>query len=362
MIKQIWILIAKKFSGDASEEELHELEKHSSGKNASFPTNALEEIWHNTTTYGVDETRELDKRWERFEKTWKQDLSELPIESDERPAGRDFFLKNIWQSTYFRYAAVVLLTVTTGYLFWPSKGRDVITAMEAPAVGVSKLILPDGSSVWLNSGSKITFKNNSKTNCREVNLTGEAYFDVAKDARHPFIVTTPTFTIKVLGTAFNVKSYERSEQSEATLVHGKIELSLLRRPETKYILKPSQKLMVTSASTPKGRRDIKTAEASRNDEFLAVELTRVEDSRAEGIPVEILWFKNHINFDNATFGEVALMMEHKYNTKLVFKNDNLASIKFSGKFKDETLEEALKELNAIIDFKYQISKDEVLIY
>lgn len=358
MIRQIWILIAKKISGDATDEELKEFDQHSDRNEVEHPVSALEQIWNSTSTFHPGDNKKLDERWERFEKIWKQDS----VTDETRLLTEKGIFHHAWAFGFFRYAALVLLVLISGYLLWPSDRGGVETTMVAPVNGVSKMVLPDGSSVWLNSGSKITYKNNNGTNCREVSLVGEAYFEVAEDRSHPFIVTTTTFKVKVLGTAFNVKSYNRSGKAEATLVRGKIELSLLGRPGTKYILRPSQKLTVTSAFADAEKPSRKEENKDINDEFLAVKLAKVHDARSNGVPVEILWFKSHFDFDNATFGEIASMMEHKYNVRLIFRDPHLSEVKFSGKFRDETLEDALKELKEILDFNYKIKDGEVVIY
>jgi ferric-dicitrate binding protein FerR (iron transport regulator) len=91
----------------------------------------------------------------------------------------------------------------------------------------------------VNSGSKLTYEGNFKGNLREVRLDGEAYFDVVKDALHPFIVHTSGIDIKVLGTAFNVKAYKVDRTIEATLIHGSIEVINQNQPGApKIMLKP----------------------------------------------------------------------------------------------------------------------------
>ena len=80
--------------------------------------------------------------------------------------------------------------------------------------------LPDGSKVWLNGDSKITYDGDFQGKTREVHLSGEAFFDVAKDKTRPFIIHTRTINLKVLGTAFNVRSYDNEKETETALVHG----------------------------------------------------------------------------------------------------------------------------------------------
>src|SRR5439155_8152 len=106
------------------------------------------------------------------------------------------------------------------------------------------MVLPDGTQVWLNAESRITYSNTFNKSLREVNLEGEAYFDVTHDAAHPFIVHTSSIAIKVLGTAFTVKSYASDKTIEATLLRGSIEVVKNNDPSApKVILRPHEKLV-----------------------------------------------------------------------------------------------------------------------
>ena len=108
----------------------------------------------------------------------------------------------------------------------------------------TKIILPDGSQVWLNSDSKLSYGERFNDTIREVSLEGEAYFDVIKDKNRPFIVMTNALNIRVLGTAFNIKSYAQDATIETTLIRGMIEVRKNNEPATKKIvLTPNEKLI-----------------------------------------------------------------------------------------------------------------------
>ena len=123
----------------------------------------------------------------------------------------------------------------------PSKGGEV-----AARPGVrTKVVLPDGTQVWLNSNSKLKYSPDFNLHSREVDLEGEAYFDVAKDMERPFIVHASTIDVRVLGTAFTIKSYPQDETIEATLLKGAIEISGRDNPGApRIILKPDEKLVL----------------------------------------------------------------------------------------------------------------------
>src|SRR4029078_631833 len=92
----------------------------------------------------------------------------------------------------------------------------------------SKVQLPDGTQVWLNADSRIAYNEKFQGNLREVTLEGEAYFDVVRDEKRPFVIHTAAIDIKVLGTAFNVRSYANEKNTETSLIRGSIEVTLVK--------------------------------------------------------------------------------------------------------------------------------------
>src|SRR2546423_14261851 len=100
----------------------------------------------------------------------------------------------------------------------------------------SKLVLPDGSTVWLNAGSKLTYNKDFGNNIREVSLVGEAFFDVMHIPDVPFVIETPTAVVKVLGTSFNVKAYPNETTTETSVIRGRVEISPRQRPGEKFVL------------------------------------------------------------------------------------------------------------------------------
>jgi transmembrane sensor len=126
-----------------------------------------------------------------------------------------------------RYAAMVTGAVLIAWLVTvliKQKPRPdtLITSTVSHTDSSQLVVLSDGTRVWLNSNSRITYPARFSTGNRKVTIEGEAYFDVTHDPEHPFIVHTATVDIKVLGTAFNVQAYPNAAQAEAVLVRGKI--------------------------------------------------------------------------------------------------------------------------------------------
>lgn len=116
-------------------------------------------------------------------------------------------------------------------LLWQSEGRvsEVVEeyreyVVEVPDGAKSKITFPDGSIVWLNAGSKVKYDSNFAKASRKVELTGEGYFEVSKNKELPFVVSTGKLSVKVLGTKFNLKSYEEDSELKVTLKEGAVKV------------------------------------------------------------------------------------------------------------------------------------------
>jgi ferric-dicitrate binding protein FerR (iron transport regulator) len=153
--------------------------------------------------------------------------------------------------------AAVLIIAAVGIYTFKRLGRNkepVVTpnAEVATAMGTrTKAVLSDGTTYWLNAGSKLTYEKIFGKNSREVSLTGEAFFDVVKLTDRPFIVHTSGIDIKVLGTAFNVKSYPDDKKVEITLYRGFVKVFRQQDSESKAIqLRPNEKLIFNRQKSP----------------------------------------------------------------------------------------------------------------
>jgi ferric-dicitrate binding protein FerR (iron transport regulator) len=229
----------------------------------------------------------------------------------------------------------------------------------------TKLVLPDGTQVWLNSSSRLKYTHNFNGPSREVELEGEAYFDVVKDMQRPFIVHTSALDVKVLGTAFTVKSYPQDATIEATLLKGTIEVSRQNNPDApRVILKPNEKLVFNKqlavTPLPALSPDVRSAAARTAPPDIAVNsLPRnIPDSNKE----ETAWLYNRLVFNGDSFEELAEKMERWYNVKIFFKDKALYNYHFGGAFANETVQDALNALQLTADFSYKINGNEIELY
>jgi transmembrane sensor len=222
----------------------------------------------------------------------------------------------------------------------------------------TKMILPDGTQVWLNSDSKLEYDQSFNDTVREVTLEGEAYFDVVKNPKRPFIVHTSSIDIRVLGTAFNVKSYAREKTIETTLIHGSVEVTRKNEPQLpKIILRPKEKLVFNKQEDDFDNEGDTNVKPVINKNIPAIAVVPLAKGVADTSLKETSWVYNRLDFDGDTFSELAVKMERWYNVKIIFKNERLANMRLGGAFEDEGLEEALKALQLITKFTYKINNN-----
>lgn len=373
--EKYWLLLSKKITGEATAEELLQLEELLNG-NVEWQANMenLQEFWNstpvNTSTGNSQKNKDaylshvnrLKEKGIDFDTTNTDTIIELnPIViTVKRPLYKRL-------ATY-AVAASFIAAITLLYWLSGSSQQNLPIASEKPANEITvghgsrtRIQLPDGSQVWINSGSTLTYENFYKSNTREVQLNGEAYFDVVKDPEHPFIVHTSGIDIKVLGTAFNVKAYKSESSIEATLIHGSIEVINKNRPGTpKIMLKPHEKLVYNKypvSDTRDQRADIKPAEPDAYSITIKPLSKDIPDSNI----VETAWVYNKLSFEDERFEDLAGKMEKWYNLKILIEGEKLKDHKISGSFVNETPEEALKELQFLIPFNYTIKNNEVKI-
>jgi transmembrane sensor len=359
MIQHIWTLIGKKLNGEASPEELRELDELLQQDGAErYPLQLLEEIWESQHPARLNE--DLENKWAALEA--KLNIAEDSAAStDQEGASRSKIIRIIKIASWTVAASLVLggIWFTAPRQTMSSRVNQIIT----PKNGLSKIQLPDGTQVWLNAGSKLVYDANTYgAEFRKVSLVGEGFFNVVKDPKHPFIVTTSTISIRVLGTEFNLRSYANDITSEASLVRGRIELTVLRHPEKKIILKASEKLTVFNHEQTAPESPAHRDAPAETDELPIISLSRIHQARQDSLPSEALWIENRLAFDAEDFESIAKKFERRYNVTIVFKNDALKRLRFTGRFQNEPIDLALNAMRTTAAFHYKTENNQIEIY
>ncbi len=370
---RIWTLVSRKLSGEATDSELAELaDLIKSAANADLYTQAIQEYWQTLpeadeefleATYHLHLNRLKDKGFDFEIDKDKDENAAVFFEntSYKKPSGRKWWI----YSTAVLSALGVLLMLVYKYektaVSIASEKKPAKSEVSTKSGSRSMIQLPDGSTVWLNGNSKLVYDNqNFGKKIREVSLSGEAYFDVVKNAERPFIIHTVKMDIRVLGTAFNVKAYAGEKNTETSLIRGSIEVTLKDRKE-KIMMKPNDKLIITN-------EDLESKEAMPVVKIKKitlpqsiVSLVHLTFDRDSSIIMETAWVKNKLVFDNESFEDVAVKMEHWYGFSLRFNDNSVKNLRLTGSFEKETVTEALDALKLLSRFNYHIKNEIITI-
>jgi len=355
-------LIARKLSGEASEEELQELERRLKGADYShYFLEILSDYWSVQPGPANDDVQE---------EIHFQQILAIAEKGPDEPFAAD--LKVIKKPTKlfslrrWLVAATILGLIVSLYFLVqsfhpPAKNELALNEVTAKPGTKIYLMLPDGSKVWLNSESKLEYKRHFNDSIREVTLEGEAFFDVVKDKKRPFVVHTSDIDVRVLGTAFNVKSYPKESLIEATLIRGLIEVTNKTDPaQPRIILHPHDKLVFDREQAVSKNAESKTAaEVSGKN---PVSITSLPKNLADTALVETSWIYNKLLFDGETLRENAAKMERWYNVKIHFRDDKAGNTPIRYPLNNETIEDALRALQYIEPFHYKIKDNEIEIW
>lgn len=272
-----------------------------------------------------------------------------------------------------RYAAVIIISFGLAWLFFTkySSGDEQPKPVDYYKVTVaygskSTIELPDGSIVTLNSGSTLKYPGSFAVTDRTVILDGEAFFDVKKNTSKPFLVKTKDITVKVLGTKFNVKSYPEENLTETTLVTGKVEITRnssdknVKTSESPLVLAPNQKAVFYREKNEIAVNDVgKEEEEHTIKEPLKLKVLVQKEVKTETI---ISWKNDILVFNSEPFADIIKKLERWYDVEITLKYSKLSPVVFSGKFDQESIGEVLHALSLIEPFKYDVSKNKILIY
>lgn len=350
---RIWILLAKKKSGEATPEEMAELEAlMKQDKNPGFSNGILNKIWELPLTALQEQEEDKTSIWNKIEER-------LP--ASHAPAVISSFKK-------LMIAATVLAVIAGGTIFYFHIEKNNTTNQLALRTNVNqvstqkgsrtKIILPDGTKVWLNACSKLTYTNDfNDAPEREVTLSGEAFFEVVHNADRPFIIHAKGVVVRDIGTAFDIKAYPNEKTIEATLISGSIEITSEQHPEINVLLKPNERMIIpVDIQDNKSTKEIPDS----NKAETLYSIAKVQKDQYGLIP-QTSWVQNKLVFDDETFEELAPKMERWYNIHIHFKDGQVQQIRFSGIIEKESIDQALKAMQLSYPFKYIINGNNVFI-
>lgn len=246
--------------------------------------------------------------------------------------------RKIFRSKALKYciaaAAAAALFLTGAATSELLTGKRQETVLMASSENISSYTLPDGSKVWLNKNSWLTYNQRFGKKTRQVALKGEGYFEVNRDERRPFIVKMQNdLDIKVLGTTFNACNYPSLNKAEVILRSGSVQVSDNGRNEY-VILKPNQKFTWNEG----------TAKISSVN---AMNCCR--------------WFEHRLVFDNVKLKDIIENLSHKYQTEISLNVGNLADKHMSMTIRDESVEDILDILTTLLPIRWRYQGAEIII-
>lgn len=356
---RLWVLLGKKMNGEASDEELEELEILLDNDPSALPNIQILEAF---IKLPINSTEEPD-----IENNWNQLSSNILLQQVTKReiaiVKKTFFLRRF--KPMAAAVSIVFALSLGGYFFYtnPPATKDYNAAPQnevaTKAGSRTNIVLPDGTKVWLNAGSVINYKKDFLQN-RQVVLTGEAFFDVAHQDNNPFVVHCSNINIKVLGTAFNVKAYPQDSRVETSLLRGSIELTTDKDPERKILLRPNEKITITNNKNSTDKPLRKEEAAMQKDAYTIGALTT--NSKIK-MPEEIAWMQEKLVFTGESFKSLAGRMERWYGVEIEITDTKVEELKFTGVFDSLNIVQAIQTLEFSCNnkFLYDINKNKIII-
>ena len=372
---EFWILLAKKLSKEANSEELQKLQAILLSNADLHPqADMLKEMWQqglirNNIGSEAAYMRHIMKHKDEFfveENHPEPNSGDAVAEENGGFFGTLFSKKRL---TVFTILVLLMLSTATIYLFTQKSNAKLpveerISSIVTKNGNRTKVVLPDGSQVWVNAGSKLDYDHSTfNKELREVSLNGEAYFDVTKNHEKPFIIHTKKMDIKVLGTVFNVRTYSDEKISEAALINGSIEVTLKDRKDQKIILKSNEKISIANEDPTPAIKEDKVIRSKTNPlPIPQIVVEELKPNPSSNIIGEIAWTQNKLYFEDESLEDIGLRMERWFGKKVTIANESLKNIHYTGNFENETLEEVLSYLQLSKAFNFRLGSDNVVIY
>ncbi|MCR6719702.1 MAG: FecR domain-containing protein [Chitinophagaceae bacterium] len=367
--ERFWLLVSLKITGEASEAELKELEAILQGDPAlGLKYTVLEQNWRSSHKATAPKQDAYNRHLQRLSQHLNQDVLQYESrpavieqpEAEEHPV-RNIYRRLVWTAGIAASLLVAWFLIGDKVLSFSNSKPLAQNTISTKRGSKSKVQLPDGTQVWLNADSRITYNEEFQGRIREVNLVGEAYFDVVRDEERPFVIHTNVIDIKVLGTAFNVRSYADEKNTETSLVRGSVEVTIRNHPEKKFTLKPNDKLIINNEQAAEAV-DVEKTEKTNSQQIVLTWGKINYPSKQDTVATEAMWTRNKLAFDKETFEEIAQKLERWYDIEVIIKDEKIRSTEFSIIIEDESLQQVMEALRVAGKFRYSIDKKTVEVW
>lgn len=337
-------LLTKKAAGEATEAELNELEILLQADHTLADRYAIINKYLAEPRYDVLANKDaaLQKTLAKIDRsTGEEKISQesVPVITIHSATKRSIPFRK-WAGV----AAAVLLLAASVLVIKKNNSPEVLAdrvVEKQNAKGIkSTIVLTDGSKIWLNADSKISYPEVFDGNTREVTLDGEAFFDVAKNPSKPFIIHLANGTVRVLGTSFNIRAYASEKTVETSVATGRVafipKYSAGDRKKDTIFLTPENKVRFSP---------------EKNE--LTTQATSSADDKA--------WTEGKMIFRSMLFKDIAIELERGFGKQVVFTDESLKEYRLTGSFQNNTLPEILFYLSKTKTFSYKVSDEQIII-
>lgn len=300
-------------------------------------------------------------------------------ESKEDTSSRGNRIGNLQKNTLnqlLKIAAILAVVMITGVVVYnqftkkTGSGNSIEIAVEATLGSRAITTLPDGSKVWLNSGSKLVYNSEFNGETREVKLIGEAYFNVVTNPSKPFVVKTDKLNIKALGTKFNVKAYPEDASIVTTLEKGNVVIEGKDSRDKEFIVQMKPKETVTYYKSDNAIRAFQEDKTISNDNKDEKHIEQSEENdtpqlvtKKEQVKTELFtsWKDARWVIEKQKLGDLERDLERRYNIEIQFTSETIRQFHFTGSLENETVEQIMVIMRHTIPLKYKIEKGIVSI-
>lgn len=327
-----WDLIISKLRGDHTEEEAIIFEEWLSLDDNGQLFQQLQQVWENiqnkVSTYEPD----LEYYWKELSSRIKEDAPD-----SYQPVSPETNTKYIPLKRFYRIvaAASILLAITFSGAYYLGRNnlfKQSSNLTYSSLTGKSKVILPDGTQVWLHSNTTLSYNSNFTTNSREVDVHGEAYFSVTHDANKPFIVHSDGAAVLVHGTKFNVNSYSNSQSIIVSLYEGSVSMTAANKD---IMLKPGEEGYFDKANT--------SLEIKKGD---------VEFAKS--------WTNDQLRFENKNLRYVCRYLSKWYSVDIEIDPAIEDNQSYTFTLRGENLEEIIRIMSRMNSIDYQFDNENKL--
>ena len=329
---------------------------HSSGDNQML-FSQFNDIWQASALTEDDNDDEIHREWLDVKARIHKKQNRKPERMDGTPRGHHSLTRIIG------IAAAIIMIFGAGMFFRDKyhPDRTAVVEMVAPIGSRAFITLSDGSTVWLNAGTRLRYDNHFGEKNRDIQLEGEAYFKVARNENIPFVVNAANVKITALGTTFNVKAYSEEARVETSLESGMIKIEDASRPgENAIILRPNQKALF-----PAEKNIVPVAQADTgfqpDEDRIKVSEPVIVVEKMDDIRVSTSWKDDRWLIRGESMEALAVKLSRRYDITFVFKDDALRNYKFSATLRDETLEQVLNMIQVSAPIIYDIKEKTVYL-